>query len=48
MTFIRISEKDILGGELFLGHQRGRALPVAALKFAQQVAVALDKAYGAY
>ncbi len=43
MAFVPISKRDIVGGELFLGHLRGRALPVAALKFASQVAVALER-----
>lgn len=43
MAFIRLAEKDVAGGELFLGHLRGRTLPVAALKFARQVATALDE-----
>lgn len=42
LAFIPLAEKDVLGGELFLGHLRGRALPVAALKFARQVANALQ------
>ena len=42
LAFIPLSGKDVLGGELFLGHLRGRTLPVAALKFARQVAIALD------
>ncbi len=41
MAFVPISERDVTGGELFLGHLKGRALPVAALKFANQVATAL-------
>ena len=43
LSYIPLSEKDVAGGDLYLGHLRGRALPVAALKFAQQVAVALDE-----
>lgn len=42
LTFIPLAERDVAGGELLLGHLRGRALPVAALKFARQVAMALD------
>ncbi|MEQ8442567.1 MAG: LysR family transcriptional regulator [Alphaproteobacteria bacterium] len=45
MVFIPISERDVLGGELFLGHLRGRTLPVAALKFAGQVAAKLERTY---
>ncbi|WP_424970224.1 LysR family transcriptional regulator [Dinoroseobacter sp. S76] len=41
MAFIPISDKDVAGGELLLGHLRGRTLPVAALKFARQIATAL-------
>jgi DNA-binding transcriptional LysR family regulator len=42
MAFVRMSERDVAGGDLYLGHQRGRALPVAALKFARQCAIAMD------
>ncbi len=42
MAYVPISEKDVSGGELYLGHLKGRALPVAALKFANQVAAALS------
>ncbi|WP_323766331.1 LysR family transcriptional regulator [Marinovum sp.] len=42
LAYVRISARDIAGGELLLGHLRGRTLPVAALKFAQQLAKALD------
>jgi len=42
LAYVRVAERDVAGGELLLGHLRGRSLPVAALKFAQQVAVALD------
>ncbi|MFK7746096.1 MAG: LysR family transcriptional regulator [Roseobacter sp.] len=45
MAFIPLASKDVKGGELLLGHLRGRALPVAALKFARQVAVALDQMF---
>ncbi|MEM9432605.1 MAG: LysR family transcriptional regulator [Pseudomonadota bacterium] len=41
MAFVPISERDVSGGELFLGHLRGRTLPVAALKFATQVLTSL-------
>ncbi|WP_425092324.1 LysR family transcriptional regulator [Tropicimonas sp. S265A] len=41
MVFIPISAQDVAGGELLLGHLRGRTLPVAALKFARQLAHAL-------
>ncbi|MDC0737483.1 LysR family transcriptional regulator [Cognatishimia sp. SS12] len=44
MTFVPVSERDVLGGDLYLGHLRGRTLPVAALKFAHQVATALSAA----
>ena len=40
---IRISEQDVPGGELLLGQLRGRALPVASIKFAGQVASALER-----
>lgn len=43
MAFIPLAEQDVSGGELYLGHLRGRALPVAALKFASQAALALDE-----
>lgn len=42
LAMIPLSRKDSIGGELFVGHQRGRALPVAALKFARQVVTALE------
>ena len=42
MISIPLSQIDVAGGELLLGHQRGRTLPVAALKFASQVAKALS------
>lgn len=42
MAFVPLADQDVAGGELFLGHLRGRSLPVAALKFASQVAMALD------
>lgn len=41
MAFVPLSGQDVASGELFLGHLRGRSLPVAALKFASQVARAL-------
>ena len=41
MAFVPIAQEDVRGGELFLGHLKGRTLPVAALKFASQVAAAL-------
>jgi DNA-binding transcriptional LysR family regulator len=41
MAFVPISERDVAGGELFLGHLRGRTLPVAALKFATQLVTSL-------
>ena len=34
MAFVPISDRDVAGGELYLGHLKGRTLPVAALKFA--------------
>lgn len=43
MAFIPISERDVSGGDLYLGHLRGRTLPVAALKFAHQVLTALSQ-----
>lgn len=42
LEFIPLSRRDIVGGELFVGHLRGRTLPVAALKFARQVVSALE------
>lgn len=44
LACIELAKKDVAGGELFLGHLKGRALPVAALKFANQLALALDDA----
>jgi hypothetical protein len=43
MAFVPISERDVAGGELFLGHLRGRTLPVAALKFATQLVTSLAR-----
>ncbi len=43
MAFVPIAETDVRGGELFLGHLKGRTLPVAALKFASQVVSALNE-----
>jgi DNA-binding transcriptional LysR family regulator len=43
MAMIPIAEKDVKAGQLILGHLRGRTLPVAALKFATQVASMLDQ-----
>lgn len=42
MSFIPIAERDVAGGELYLGHLKGRSLPVATLKFANQVMTALS------
>ncbi|MEM8572776.1 MAG: LysR substrate-binding domain-containing protein [Pseudomonadota bacterium] len=38
----QIAEVDLPHGHLLLGQMKGRALPVAAYRFAQQVAAALD------
>lgn len=46
LVSIRLAEQDVAVGELYLGHLKGRALPVAALKFAQQVAIALEESAG--
>jgi Transcriptional regulator len=43
MSFVPISNKDINGGQLYLGYLKGRTLPVAALKFAEQVISKLEK-----
>lgn len=37
MSFVPLSEHDVSLGQLYLGHLRGRTLPVAALKFAEQI-----------
>lgn len=42
MSFVPIAARDVAGGELYLGHLKGRTLPVAALKFANQVMTALS------
>ena len=39
-----LSGRDVAAGELLLGRLSGRTLPVAAARFAQQVADALDRA----
>ncbi|MEM6634715.1 MAG: LysR family transcriptional regulator [Pseudomonadota bacterium] len=44
LAFVPMADRDVRGGELFLGHLRGRTLPVAALKFASQVVGALSAA----
>ncbi|MEO0679418.1 MAG: LysR family transcriptional regulator [Pseudomonadota bacterium] len=36
-----VSSRDVAGGQLLLGQMKGRALPVASAKFAQQLALAL-------
>lgn len=41
LAYIPLAERDVAVGELLLGHLRGRTLPVAALKFAGQIATAL-------
>lgn len=41
LTMIPLSQRDIVGGQLLLGYKRGRTLPVASLKFATQLAMAL-------
>ena len=46
MAFVPISRRDVVGGELLLGHLRGRSLPVAAMKFANQVVNALSAQAG--
>lgn len=43
---IPISDKDVPAGQLLLGQLRGRALPVASIKFAQQLTSSLDAAGG--
>ncbi|MGG7565165.1 LysR family transcriptional regulator [Rhodovulum sp. DZ06] len=42
IAFAPLSEKDVAKGELLLGQLRGRALPVASIRFARQVAAALS------
>lgn len=42
MAFVPISGRDVAGGQLYVGHLKGRTLPVAALKFATQVVTALS------
>ena len=44
LSMAPLSEKDVPAGELLLGQMRGRALPVASIKFARQVAAALEDA----
>lgn len=39
----RLPERDVRPGLLLLGQMRGRTLPVASAKFAQQVALALER-----
>lgn len=42
MVAIKINEKDLVPGALYLGQLKGRTLPVACAKFAQQLVVALE------
>lgn len=42
MAYVPLAARDVAGGELFLGHLKGRTLPVAALKFANQVVMSLS------
>lgn len=41
ITHRPISPRDVSRGQLLLGQMKGRALPVASAKFAQQLALAL-------
>jgi len=41
LAYVPMALRDVAGGQLYLGHLRGRSLPVAALKFASQVAAAV-------
>ncbi|MSU88503.1 LysR family transcriptional regulator [Rhodobacteraceae bacterium 2CG4] len=43
---IPLSESDLPAGQLYLGQLRGRALPVASIRFAQQLTAALDATGG--
>lgn len=45
MTSVALSDRDVAVGQLILGHLKGRALPVAALKFSQQVAAELEVSF---
>ena len=40
-TFIKIDPRDVKPGFLFVGHLKGRALPVAAARFMEEVVEAL-------
>lgn len=42
VVFRKIAERDLPHGHLLLGQMKGRTLPVAGHRFAQQVAAALD------
>lgn len=42
MKAIKIDEKDLPAGEVYVGHLKGRTLPVAAAKFAQQLVNSLE------
>ncbi|MEM8553310.1 MAG: LysR family transcriptional regulator [Pseudomonadota bacterium] len=41
LACVPLIDRDVTGGQLFLGHLKARSLPVAALKFAEQIAKAL-------
>ncbi|WP_207461237.1 LysR family transcriptional regulator [Azospirillum sp. SYSU D00513] len=43
LTVIPLSDADLAHGPLVLGQQKGRTLPVAAAKFAEQIARRLDE-----
>jgi len=38
-----ISETDVPTGQLYLGHKKGRMLPVASSRFASQLCTALEQ-----
>ena len=42
LVAIPVETGDVSGGFLFVGHLRGRALPVAAARFLEQVSAAFD------
>jgi DNA-binding transcriptional LysR family regulator len=42
MKAIKIAEQDLPVGEVYVGHLKGRTLPVAAAKFAQQLISSLE------
>ena len=46
ISSVRLSERDVPAGRLLLGQLRGRVLPVASIRFAQQLIATLEERSG--